>query len=85
MKARSIIRAASSRASPSTTGAPSPLGTLLEDLAIVFITITFGASPGNLTAASIGAAAAVIIMAGIAFFVRSKIADVPNRMLKLVV
>lgn len=60
-------------------------GTLLEGLEIVFITITFGASSGSWTAAWIGAAAAVIIMAGIAFFVRSKIAEVPNRMLKFVV
>ncbi len=60
-------------------------GTLLEGLEIVFITITFGASSGSWTAAWVGAAAAILIMAGIAFLVRGKIAEVPNRMLKFVV
>lgn len=60
-------------------------GTLLEGLEIVFIAITFGASSGNWMAAMLGASAAVVILAAIAYFVRGRIADVPNRMLKFAV
>ncbi len=58
---------------------------LLEGLEVVFIVLTFGANQGQIGLASIGAAAAVVLVAGIGFAVRAPLSRVPENTLKFVV
>jgi uncharacterized membrane protein len=58
-------------------------GVLLEGLEVVFIAITFGDNQGNLGLAAIGAAAAVLVIAGIGVAARAPLARVPENTMKL--
>jgi uncharacterized membrane protein len=60
-------------------------GVLLEGLEVVFIVITFGANQGNVGLAALGAAAAVLVVAGIGVAARAPLARVPENTLKLAV
>jgi uncharacterized membrane protein len=60
-------------------------GVLLEGLEVVFIAITFGDSQGNLGLAALGAAAAVLVIAGIGVAARAPLARVPENTMKLAV
>jgi uncharacterized membrane protein len=58
-------------------------GVLLEGLEVVFIAITFGANQGNVGLAALGAAAAVLVVAGIGVAARAPLARVPENTMKL--
>jgi uncharacterized membrane protein len=60
-------------------------GVLLEGLEVVFIAITFGDNQGNLGLAALGAAAAVLVVAGIGIAVRAPLARVPENAMKFAV
>jgi uncharacterized membrane protein len=60
-------------------------GVFLEGMEVVFIVITFGLNAKNVPAASIGAAAAVIAVLGIAFALRRPLSMINENMLKYVV
>jgi uncharacterized membrane protein len=60
-------------------------GVLLEGLEVVFIAITFGDNQGNLGLAALGAAAAVLVVAGVGVAVRAPLARVPENTMKLAV
>ena len=57
-------------------------GVLLEGLEVVFIAITFGDSQGNLGLAALGAAAAVLVIAGVGIAARAPLARVPENTMK---
>jgi uncharacterized membrane protein len=57
-------------------------GVFLEGMEVVFIVITFGLNAGNVPAASLGAAAAVVIVLGIAIVVRRPLAMINENLLK---
>jgi uncharacterized membrane protein len=60
-------------------------GVLLEGLEVVFIVLTFGTNQGNIWAAVIGAAAAVLVVAGIGIAARAPLARVPENAMKFAV
>jgi uncharacterized membrane protein len=60
-------------------------GVFLEGMEVVFIVITFGLNAKNVPAASIGAAAAVIVVLGIAFALKRPLSMINENMLKYVV
>jgi uncharacterized membrane protein len=60
-------------------------GVLLEGLEVVFIVLTFGANAGNVRLATIAAALAVVVVAGIGIAVRAPLARVPENGMKFVV
>jgi len=60
-------------------------GVLLEGLEVIFIVITFGDNQGNLGLAALGAAAAVLVVAGTGAAVRAPLARVPENTMKFVV
>ena len=60
-------------------------GVLLEGLEVVFIVLTFGANQKNIGAAVIGAACAVVLVAGVGFSVRAPLARVPENWMKFLV
>jgi uncharacterized membrane protein len=60
-------------------------GVLLEGLEVVFIVITFGENQGNVRLAALGAAAAVLVIAGIGVAARAPLARVPENTMKFVV
>jgi uncharacterized membrane protein len=60
-------------------------GVLLEGLEVVFITITFGASQKDVSAAAAGAAAAVLVVAATGVAVRAPLARVPENAMKFAV
>ena len=60
-------------------------GVLLEGLEVVFIVITFGDNQGNVGLAALGAAAAVLVIAGIGVAARAPLARVPENTMKFVV
>ena len=60
-------------------------GVLLEGLEVVFIVITFGGNQGNVGLAALGAAAAVLVVAGIGVAARAPLARVPENTMKFVV
>ena len=60
-------------------------GVLLEGLEVVFIVLTFGANQKNVGAAVIGAACAVVVVAGVGVAVRSPLARVPENAMKFCV
>jgi uncharacterized membrane protein len=60
-------------------------GVLLEGLEVVFIAITFGDNQGNLGLAALGAAAAVLVIAGVGIAARAPLARVPENTMKFTV
>jgi uncharacterized membrane protein len=60
-------------------------GVLLEGLEVAFIVITFGANQGSIGLAALGAAAAVILVAGAGVAVRGPLARVPENAMKFAV
>jgi uncharacterized membrane protein len=60
-------------------------GVLLEGLEVVFIVITFGDNQGDLPAAVIGAAAAVVVVTLTGIAVKAPLAKVPENWLKFAV
>ncbi len=57
-------------------------GVLLEGLEVVFIVLTFGSAQGSIPLAAAGAAAALILVAGVGFAVRAPLARVPENLMK---
>jgi uncharacterized membrane protein len=60
-------------------------GVLLEGLEVVFIVLTFGSAQGSIPLAAAGAAAALIIVAGVGIAVRAPLARVPENAMKFAV
>jgi uncharacterized membrane protein len=60
-------------------------GVFLEGMEVVFIVITFGLNAKNVPAASVGAAAAVLVVLGIAFALRRPLSMINENVLKYVV
>jgi uncharacterized membrane protein len=60
-------------------------GVLLEGLEVVFIAITFGANQKNVGLAAVGAAAAVLVVAGAGVALRTPLARVPENSMKFAV
>jgi uncharacterized membrane protein len=60
-------------------------GVLLEGLEVVFIVLTFGSNDHNIGLATIGAAAAVVLVAVAGFAVKAPLARVPENTMKFVV
>jgi uncharacterized membrane protein len=60
-------------------------GVLLEGLEVVFIVLTFGSAQGSIPLAAAGAAAALILVAGVGIAVRAPLARVPENATKFVV
>jgi len=60
-------------------------GVLLEGLEVVFIVVTFGTTQGSVGFAVVGAAAAVLVVAGAGFAARAPLARVPENTLKFAV
>jgi uncharacterized membrane protein len=60
-------------------------GVLLEGLEVAFIVLTFGANQNNIPLAVVGAAAAVVLVAGVGIAVRAPLARVPENTLKFAV
>lgn len=58
---------------------------LLEGLEVAFIVVTFGANQGRIGLAAVGAAGAVLVVAGAGFAVRGPLARVPENTLKFAV
>ncbi len=57
-------------------------GVFLEGMEVVFIVITFGLNAKNVPIATVGAAAAVIVVLALAFAVRRPLAMIPENLLK---
>src|SRR5215468_8358079 len=57
-------------------------GVLLEGLEVVFIVLTFGSAQGSIPLAAAGAAAALILVAGVGVAVRAPLARVPENATK---
>lgn len=57
-------------------------GVFLEGMEVVFIVITFGLNAHNIPAASLGAAAAVVIVLGLAFVMKRPLSMINENMLK---
>jgi uncharacterized membrane protein len=57
-------------------------GVFLEGMEVVFIVITFGLNANNVPAASVGAAAAVVIVLAIAFALRRPLSMIDENLLK---
>jgi uncharacterized membrane protein len=57
-------------------------GVLLEGLEVAFIVLTFGSTQGSIPLAAAGAAAAVILVAGVGIAVRAPLARVPENAMK---
>ena len=60
-------------------------GVLLEGLEVVFIVVSFGSTGGHLGLAAAGAAAALVIVAGVGALVHRPLSRVPENSLKFVV
>lgn len=60
-------------------------GVLLEGLEVVFIVLTFGSAQGSIPLAAAGAAAALVLVAGVGIAVRAPLARVPENTLKFAV
>jgi len=60
-------------------------GVLLEGLEVVFIVLTFGSAQGSIPLAAVGAACALVLVAGIGLAVRAPLARVPENALKFAV
>jgi len=60
-------------------------GVLLEGLEVVFIVLTFGSTQGSIPLAALGAAAALVLVAGVGVAVRAPLARVPENTMKFAV
>ncbi len=60
-------------------------GVLLEGLEVAFIVLTFGSTQGSIPLAAAGAAAAVLLVAGVGLAVRAPLARVPENAMKFAV
>ncbi|HZQ82367.1 MAG TPA: hypothetical protein VFB25_10385 [Gaiellaceae bacterium] len=60
-------------------------GVLLEGLEVAFIVLTFGSTQGSIPLAAVGAAAAVILVAGAGIAVRAPLSRVPENAMKFAV
>ncbi len=60
-------------------------GVLLEGLEVVFIVLTFGSAQGSIPLAAVGAAGALVLVAGVGFAVRAPLARVPENTMKFAV
>jgi uncharacterized membrane protein len=60
-------------------------GVLLEGLEVVFIVLTFGSTQGSIPLAAVGAAAALVLVAGVGIAVRAPLARVPENLMKFAV
>jgi uncharacterized membrane protein len=60
-------------------------GVLLEGLEVAFIVLTFGSTQGSIPLAAAGAAAAVVLVAGVGIAVRAPLARVPENAMKFAV
>jgi uncharacterized membrane protein len=60
-------------------------GVLLEGLEVAFIVLTFGSTQGSIPLAALGAAVAVVLVAGVGVAVRAPLARVPENTLKFAV
>jgi uncharacterized membrane protein len=60
-------------------------GVLLEGLEVVFIVLTFGSAQGSIPLAALGAAAALVLVAGVGVAVRAPLARVPENAMKFAV
>jgi len=58
---------------------------LLEGLEVAFIVITFGSTQGRIWLAVVGAAAALVLVAGVGLAVRAPLARVPENTMKFAV
>ncbi|HEY2326699.1 MAG TPA: hypothetical protein VGH52_04350 [Gaiellaceae bacterium] len=60
-------------------------GVLLEGLEVAFIVLTFGSTQGSIPLAAAGAAAALVLVAGVGIAVRTPLARVPENTMKFAV
>jgi uncharacterized membrane protein len=60
-------------------------GVLLEGLEVVFIVLTFGSAQGSIPLAAVGAAGALVLVAGVGIAVRAPLARVPENLMKFAV
>ena len=60
-------------------------GVFLEGLEVAFIVLTFGSTQGSIPLAAIGAAAALVLVAGVGIAVRAPLARVPENSMKFAV
>jgi uncharacterized membrane protein len=60
-------------------------GVLLEGLEVVFIVLTFGSAQGSIPLAAVGAAGALVLVAGVGVAVRAPLARVPENAMKFTV
>jgi uncharacterized membrane protein len=60
-------------------------GVLLEGLEVAFIVLTFGSTQGSIWLAALGAAAALVLVAGVGVAVRAPLARVPENTMKFAV
>jgi uncharacterized membrane protein len=60
-------------------------GVLLEGLEVAFIVLTFGSTQGSIGLAAIGAAAAVVLVAGVGVAARAPLSRVPENAMKFAV
>ena len=58
---------------------------LLEGLEVAFIVLTFGSTQGSIPLAAAGAAAALVLVAGVGIAVRAPLARVPENTMKFAV
>jgi len=60
-------------------------GVFLEGLEVAFIVLTFGSTQGSIPLAALGAAAALVLVAGVGIAVRAPLARVPENAMKFAV
>jgi uncharacterized membrane protein len=60
-------------------------GVLLEGLEVAFIVLTFGSAQGSIWLAALGAAVALVLVAGVGIAVRAPLARVPENRMKFAV
>jgi uncharacterized membrane protein len=60
-------------------------GVLLEGLEVAFIVLTFGSTQGSIPLAALGAAAALVLVAGVGVAVRAPLARTPENSMKFAV
>ena len=60
-------------------------GVLLEGLEVAFIVLTFGSTQGSIPLAAVGAAAALVLVAGVGIAVRAPLSRVPENAMKFAV
>ena len=60
-------------------------GVFLEGMEVAFIVLTFGSTQGSIPLAAVGAAAALVVVAGVGIAVRAPLARVPENTMKFAV